>query len=80
MARLEDLDSEATYHRICREPALIRIRQAMGRMVRAPGQQATILFHCCRFSEKHYQSLFNGNSVTLIQNNQELSNWISTCT
>ena len=78
MACLEELDAEAAYHRICREPALMRIQQAIGRMVRAPGQRATILFHCCRFSENNYKTLFDKNSPTRIHNNKELNNWIAT--
>ncbi|MBT3467755.1 MAG: DEAD/DEAH box helicase family protein [Opitutae bacterium] len=77
MARLEELDTETAYHRICREPALMRIQQAIGRMVRAPGQSATILFHCCRFSENNYKTLFDKNSPTRINNNQEFKDWLA---
>ena len=54
-----------------------RIRQAIGRMVRAPGQHATILFHCCRFTESHYQSLFTENNPTHIRTNEGLTAWLA---
>jgi len=35
-------------------PAMRRIHQALGRIVRAPGQSARVLLHCKRFSETSY--------------------------
>jgi Rad3-related DNA helicase len=37
-------------------PAMRRIHQALGRIVRAPGQSARVLLHCKRFAEDAYQS------------------------
>ena len=75
MERLQENDPEAAYHQICRQPALIRIRQAIGRMVRAPGQNADILFHCCRFLQPHYRSLFEEQTPALIQTDEEMVAW-----
>ena len=77
MNQLDHLNAEESYHRICREPALVRIRQAVGRMVRAPGQRASILFHCRRFTEAHYASLFQENQVDHIHDDIQLGSWIS---
>ena len=78
MERLQEKDPEAAYHQICRQPALIRIRQAIGRMVRAPGQHADILFHCCRFLQPYYRTLFEEQTPTLIRSDEELTSWIRT--
>ena len=75
MERLQDKDPEAAYHQICRQPALIRIRQAIGRMVRAPGQHADILFHCCRFLQPHYRSLFEEQTPFLVRTDEEMDAW-----
>lgn len=37
-------------------PAMRRIHQALGRIVRAPGQTARVLLHCKRFAEIDYQN------------------------
>jgi DNA excision repair protein ERCC-2 len=76
MERLQVADPEDAYHQICRQPALIRIRQAIGRMVRAPGQKADILFHCCRFLQPHYRTLFEEQTPDLIRSDEELSSWL----
>ena len=75
MARLENLDSEAAYHLVCREPAITRILQAVGRMVRRPGQKATILFHCQRFAESHYQGLFSETTPEYIRTEEGMARW-----
>ncbi len=77
MSRLAGSGPEQAYHRICREPAMARIRQAVGRMVRAPGQQATVLFHCRRFAESDYAPLFHPDNTQHIHNGEDLASWIS---
>ena len=77
MDRLEDLNPASAYDQICRKPAIIRIQQAVGRMVRAPGQHATILFHCQRFSEKEYSTLFCPEETYQIHSEEDLHSWIS---
>jgi len=76
MARLQEADPEQAYHQICRQPALIRIRQAIGRMVRAPGQHAHILFHCCRFLQPYYRSLFEEQTPSVLRTDDELAGWM----
>ena len=78
MDRLQTQDQEAAYHQICRQPALTRIRQAIGRMVRAPGQHAAILFHCTRFLQPHYRSLYENLEPRLLRTDAELQTWIQT--
>ena len=57
MDRLEDLNPASAYDQICRKPAIIRIQQAVGRMVRAPGQHAQFYF-TASVSQKEYSTLF----------------------
>ncbi len=38
-------------------PGLQKVNQALGRLVRAPGQSAKVLLHCRRFAEPAYASL-----------------------
>lgn len=59
-------------------PAMRRIHQALGRIVRAPGQSARVLLHCKRFSEENYLKEIS-NEYThkyLLNNNEDLNNWL----
>lgn len=38
-------------------PGMRKVNQALGRLVRAPGQTATVVLHCRRFAEKDYAAL-----------------------
>src|SRR5690606_29871058 len=46
----QHLGSEAAFDRAYRIPAMIKVNQALGRLVRAPGHRARILLHCRRFT------------------------------
>jgi DNA excision repair protein ERCC-2 len=59
-ARLDALSSlgrDAAFRRVYQIPGLQKVNQALGRIVRAPGQQAKVLLHCRRFAEPSYASL-----------------------
>ena len=59
-ARLDacsDLGREAAFRRVYQIPGLQKVNQALGRIVRAPGQHAKVLLHCRRFAEPSYASL-----------------------
>jgi DNA excision repair protein ERCC-2 len=59
-ARLDALGSlgrEAAFRRVYQIPGLQKVNQALGRLVRAPGQRAKVLLHCRRFAETSYASL-----------------------
>jgi DNA excision repair protein ERCC-2 len=55
------------------------VNQALGRLVRAPGQRARVLLHCRRFAELSYAQLlardyqFGKNLL----DDRDLSNWLS---
>lgn len=61
-------------------PAIRRIHQALGRLVRAPGQQARILLHGKRFAQTEYFSQLapEYRSTRKIQNTKDLLNWLET--
>jgi DNA excision repair protein ERCC-2 len=62
-ARLSTLNSrlsisrEAAFRRVYQIPGMAKVNQALGRLVRAPGQRARVLLHCRRFAELSYAQL-----------------------
>ena len=57
--KMEDhpsLSQDEAFRDIYIRPAMRRIHQALGRIVRAPGHTARVLLHCKRFAEDAYQS------------------------
>ena len=56
--KMEDhvsLSRDEAFRDIYIRPAMRRIHQALGRIVRAPGHTARVLLHCKRFAEDAYQ-------------------------
>lgn len=48
---------DAAFRRAYLVPGLLKVNQALGRLVRAPGQRAKVLLHCRRFAEPRYAAL-----------------------
>jgi len=57
MHALAGLGRDAAFRRVYQIPGLQKVNQALGRLVRAPGQRAKVLLHCRRFAEPSYASL-----------------------
>ena len=59
-------------------PAMHKIHQALGRLVRAPGQTARVLLHCRRFAEPSYNSLLQPEyqHSTIIRDTATLQAWL----
>ncbi len=59
-------------------PAFIRIHQALGRLVRAPGQHASILLHGKRFAEPAYRELLapEYRDTQYINESHDLDLWL----
>ena len=57
IAELRDLGREASFRRVYQIPGMAKVNQALGRLVRAPGQRARVLLHCRRFAELSYAQL-----------------------
>jgi Rad3-related DNA helicase len=51
------LGRDTAFRRVYQIPGLQKVNQALGRLVRAPGQRAKVLLHCRRFAETSYASL-----------------------
>ena len=79
--RMEDrkhLGRDPAFEEVYQIPGMQKINQALGRLVRAPGQTARILFHCKRFAETSYQDLLmeDFQSDHTIRNQDDLENWL----
>jgi DNA excision repair protein ERCC-2 len=57
MDALAGLGRDAAFRQVYQIPGLQKVNQALGRLVRAPGQKAKVLLHCRRFAESSYASL-----------------------
>lgn len=57
LTALDHLGRDAAFRRVYQIPGLQKVNQALGRLVRAPGQRAKVLLHCRRFAEPGYSSL-----------------------
>ena len=79
VAELRDLGREAAFRRVYQIPGMAKVNQALGRLVRAPGQRARVLLHCRRFAEISYAQLlardyqFGRNLTT----DGDLAAWLS---
>jgi Rad3-related DNA helicase len=51
------LTRDAAFRRVYQIPGMTKVNQALGRLVRAPGQRARVLLHCRRFLEADYREL-----------------------
>ena len=78
LAALAGLGREAAFRRVYQIPGLQKVNQALGRLVRAPGQHAKVLLHCCRFAEPSYAGLLatDYQMFTEIAAEAELLNWL----
>lgn len=57
LAALAGLGRDGAFDRVYRIPGMQKVNQALGRLVRAPGQRARVLLHCRRFAEPGYERL-----------------------
>jgi DNA excision repair protein ERCC-2 len=51
------LSRDAAFRRVYQIPGMTKVNQALGRLVRAPGQRARVVLHCRRFLEPSYSTL-----------------------
>jgi DNA excision repair protein ERCC-2 len=80
-ARLETfsgLGREAAFRRVYQIPGLQKVNQALGRLVRAPGQKVKVLLHCRRFADTSYSSLLarEYQFYREIGNESDLHTWL----
>lgn len=74
------LGREEAFRKVYQIPGMQRVNQALGRLVRAPGQQTRVLLQCQRFGEPEYQNLLGGEYRTaprLIAQEGDLEAWLN---
>ena len=71
---------ETAFHEVYRIPGMRKVNQALGRLIRAPGQTTRILLHCQRFAEPPFLDLLHPDYPvhTVITNTGELNDWLKT--
>jgi Rad3-related DNA helicase len=67
------------FRRVYQIPGLQKVNQALGRLVRAPGQKAKVLLHCQRFAEPTYTALLatDYQFFTTVADDTELATWLA---
>ncbi len=75
---LDGLGREAVFRRVYQIPGLQKVNQALGRLVRAPGQKAKVLLHCRRFAEPSYAALLAADYQFYreISSESDLRSWL----
>ncbi|SDR67751.1 helicase C-terminal domain-containing protein [Opitutus sp. GAS368] len=78
MDALAGLGREASFRRVYQIPGLQKVNQAVGRLVRAPGQHAKMLLHCRRFAEPSYAALLAADYQMFkeIASESDLREWL----
>ena len=69
---------DAAFRRVYQIPGMQKVNQALGRLVRAPGQHATVLLHCRRFAEPSYAALLAAEyrDGTVFSTDEDLADWL----
>ena len=69
---------EAAFRRVFQIPGMTKVNQALGRLVRAPGQRARVLLHCRRFLDPAYASLLapEYRKGTEVRDTSALPTWL----
>ncbi|MSU22896.1 MAG: helicase [Opitutus sp.] len=57
LAECSALGRAAAFRRVYQIPGMTKVNQALGRLVRGPGQRARVILHCRRFLDLSYASL-----------------------
>ncbi|PTY05463.1 helicase [Opitutaceae bacterium EW11] len=79
LAALSDLGREVAFRRVYQVPGIQKVNQALGRLVRAPGQHARVLLHCRRFADPAYAGLLSKEYQLgqHVENETELAAWLA---
>ena len=78
LAEFSALGREPAFRRVYQIPGMNKVNQALGRLVRAPGQHARVLLHCQRFADVSYAQLLAPDYQfgTNITTDAELAAWL----
>jgi DNA excision repair protein ERCC-2 len=79
MDALAGLGRDAAFRRVYQIPGLQKVNQALGRLVRAPGQHAKVLLHCQRFAEPSYAALLAADYQMFaeVDSDGDLREWLA---
>ena len=79
LAALSELGRDGAFDRVYRIPGMVKVNQALGRLVRSPGQAARVLLHCRRFAEPGYERLLaeEYRSGRRILEDDDLAGWLA---
>ncbi|MBS0632051.1 MAG: helicase [Verrucomicrobia bacterium] len=72
------LTRDESFRRVYQIPGMIKVNQALGRLVRAPGQQARVILHCRRFLDPGYTGLLapEYQNGTALSTDADLTAWL----
>ncbi len=72
------LSREASFRQVYQIPGMTKVNQALGRLVRGPGQHARVILHCRRFLDEGYLSLLapEYRTGTTVLNDEALRAWL----
>ena len=73
------LSREQAFRRVYQIPGMTKVNQALGRLVRAPGQRARVVLHCRRFLESTYATLLAPEYQvgTQLRDDDDFEAWLS---
>ncbi|MFT3780658.1 MAG: helicase C-terminal domain-containing protein [Nibricoccus sp.] len=79
LAEFSKLGRDEAFRRVYQAPGIQKVNQALGRLVRAPGQRAKVLLHCRRFAEASYARLLAPEYQTTehLATDQDLARWLA---
>lgn len=79
LAEAASLGRDEAFRRVYQAPGIQKVNQALGRLVRAPGQRAKVLLHCHRFAEPSYTRLLAPEYRTTIRlsSASDLDQWLN---
>ncbi len=74
----DHLSSAEAFREVYAVPGMRKINQALGRLVRAPGQSARVLLHCRRFAQDGYQELLDPHfrPGAVIRSDADFEKWL----
>ena len=77
MEACDHLSRDEAFLKVYQAPAMVKINQALGRLVRAPGQHSRVLLHCRRFAQQSYTRLLSQEyrQTCEINSEDDLLNW-----
>ena len=78
LAALEGHTREAAFQRVYQIPGIQKVNQALGRLVRAPGQRAKVILQCRRFLEPAYAALLDRDYQfgATLATDADLADWL----